>query len=97
MVSTLRVRASPTVLHIAFALLIFAKIQKNTSPTVLHIGFAFLETWQIPREAWHLCKSIRNSNLPRLPCVTATPTRDRKTPITTAARWISHRGSAATG
>jgi len=26
-----------------------------------------------------------------------TPTRDRKTPITAAARWINDRGSAATG
>ena len=33
--------ASPTVLHIAFAFLIFVKIYKNSSPTVLHIGFVF--------------------------------------------------------
>jgi len=80
--------------------LIFAKIHKNTSPTVLHIGFVFLETWQILGEAWHLCKSARdlaNIDLPRLPRATATPTRDWKTPITAAARWISDRGSAATG
>jgi len=38
------IRASPTVLHIAFAFLIFAEIHKNTSPIVLHIGFALLET-----------------------------------------------------
>jgi hypothetical protein len=45
------IKASPTVLHIAFAFLIFTKIYKNTCPTVLYIGFAFLETWQISREA----------------------------------------------
>ena len=87
-------------MHITFAFLIFVKIYKNTSPTVWHIGFAFLETWQIPGEAWHLCKSVRNlanTDLPRLSHATATPARDRKTPITAAARWISDRGSAATG
>jgi hypothetical protein len=87
-------------LHIAFPFLIFAKIHKNTSPSVLHIGFAFLETWQILEEAWHLYKSVRdlaNTDLPRLPRATATPTRDRKTPTAAATRWISDRGSAATG
>jgi hypothetical protein len=43
----IQLRASPTVLHIAFAFFIFVKIHKNISSTILHIGFAFLKTWQI--------------------------------------------------
>jgi len=66
-----------------------------------------LKTWQIPEGAWHLCKSIRdlaNTDLPRLLRMTTTPARDRdsharseNTDHTAAARWISDRGSAATG
>ena len=91
---------SPTVLYIVFVFLIFAKIHKNIFPTVLHIGFVFLETWQISGEAWHLCKSVRDlakQQSAAIPRAAVTPTRNQKTPITAAARWISDCGSATTG
>jgi hypothetical protein len=49
-------RATPTVLQIAFAFLFLQKSLQNSYPTVWQMGFAFLLTWQNPRMDWHICK-----------------------------------------